>query len=43
MPYYQEGCDADSFAYVSVFKPNISSANMRETLVTTLAPVDLGH
>jgi hypothetical protein len=26
-----------------VLKPNISSANMRETLVTTLAPVDLGH
>jgi hypothetical protein len=43
MLYYQEGCDVDSFAYVSVLKHNISSANMRETLVTTLSPVDLGH
>jgi hypothetical protein len=43
MPYYQEGCDVDNFAYVSVLKPHISSANMRETLVTTLAPVDLGY
>jgi hypothetical protein len=41
MPYYQERCDVDSFAYVLVLKPNISSANMRETLVTTLAQVDL--
>jgi hypothetical protein len=43
MPYYQEGCDVNSFAYVSVLKPNLSSANMRETLVTTLAPGGLGH
>jgi hypothetical protein len=43
MPYYQEGCNVDSFAYVSVLKPNISSANIRETLVTTLALVDLGY
>jgi hypothetical protein len=43
MPYYQEGYDVDSFVYISMLKPNISSANMKETLVTTLAPVDLGH
>jgi hypothetical protein len=27
----------DSFAYVSVFKPNLPSAIMRETLTTTHA------
>jgi hypothetical protein len=43
MPYYQEGCDVDSCAYVLVLKPNISSANIGETHFTTLAPVDLGH
>jgi hypothetical protein len=43
MLYYQEGCDVDSFAYVSMLKLNLSSANMREILVTTLAPDDLGH
>ena len=35
MPYYQEGCDVDSFAYDSVLKPNLSSANLRETHSTT--------
>ena len=43
MPYYQEGCDVDSFAYDSVLKPNLSIANMRESIVTTLAPGGLGH
>jgi hypothetical protein len=43
MTYYQKGYDVDSFAYVSVLKPNISSANMRKTLITTLALIDLGH
>jgi hypothetical protein len=43
MPYYQEGCVIESFAYVSVLKPNISSDNMRKILVTTLSPVDLGY
>jgi hypothetical protein len=43
MPYYQEGCDVDSFTYVLVLKSNLSSANMRETFVTTLAPDGLGH
>jgi hypothetical protein len=43
MSYYQEGCDVYSFVYVSVLKPNISSANMREILVTTLVPIDLGY
>jgi hypothetical protein len=42
MSYYQEGCDVDSFAYVLMLKPNLSSANMRETLDTTLAPSGLG-
>jgi hypothetical protein len=32
MPYYQEGCNVDSFAYVSVLKHNISSAKTREYL-----------
>ena len=43
MPYYQEGCDVDSFAYDSVLKSNLSSANVRETLVTILAPGGLGY
>ena len=43
MPYYQKGCDVDSFAYDSVLKPNLSSANKRETLITTLAMGGLGH
>jgi hypothetical protein len=38
MSYYQEGCNADIFAYVSVLKPNLPSAIMRETLFTTHAP-----
>ena len=42
MSYYQEGCDVDSFAYDSVLKPNLSSANMRETLITTHAPGGFG-
>jgi hypothetical protein len=42
MPYYQEEHDVDSFAYVCVLKPNLSSANMRETLVKTLALCGLG-
>ena len=42
MLYYQEGCDVDSFAYDSVLKPNLSSANMRDTLVTTLELSGLG-
>jgi hypothetical protein len=33
MPYYQEGCNVDSFAYVSVLKPNLPSAIMREKLL----------
>jgi len=37
MPYYQKGCDVDGFAYDSVLKSNLSSANMGETLVTKLA------
>jgi hypothetical protein len=41
MPYFQEGCDVDIFAYISMLKPNISNTNMRETLVIILAPVDL--
>jgi hypothetical protein len=41
MSYYKEECDVDSSAYVSVLKLNLSSANMRETLVTTLALGDL--
>jgi hypothetical protein len=43
MSYYQEGCDVDSFAYVSVLKPNLSSANRREILVTTHAPDGIGY
>ena len=31
MSYYQEGCGVDSFPYDSVLKPNLSSANMRES------------
>jgi hypothetical protein len=42
MLYYQEGCNVDSFAYLLVLKPNLSTANMRETLVTKLAPGGLG-
>ena len=42
MSYYQEGCDVDSFAYDSVLKPNLTSANMREILVTTHAPCGFG-
>jgi hypothetical protein len=42
MPYYQEGCNVDSFAYVSVLKPNLPSAIMRETLFTTSAPDGFG-
>jgi hypothetical protein len=38
MPYYREGCNVDSFAYVSVLKPNLPSAILRETLTTTHAP-----
>jgi hypothetical protein len=43
MPYYQEGCDVDSFSYVLVLKPNLLSANMRETLATIYAPNGHGH
>ena len=43
MSYYQDGCGVDSFAYDSVLKPNLSSANMRETLITSLTPGGLGH
>ena len=43
MAHYQEECDVDSFAYDSVLKPNLSIANMRESIVTTLAPGGLGH
>jgi len=43
MSYYQEGCDVDSFAYDSVLKPNLSSANMRETIIKTHSPDSLGH
>jgi hypothetical protein len=32
----------DSFAYVSVLKPNLPSAIMRETLTTTHAPDGFG-
>jgi hypothetical protein len=32
------GMQRDSFAYVSVLKPNLPSAIMRETLFTTHAP-----
>jgi hypothetical protein len=42
MPYYQEGCNVDSFAYVSVLKPNLPSTIMRETLITTLEPGGFG-
>jgi hypothetical protein len=41
-PYYQEGCNVDSFAFVSVLKPNLPSAIMRETLFTTRAPDGFG-
>jgi hypothetical protein len=41
MLYYQE--DAMLIALlISRCKPNLSSANMRETLITTLAPNVLG-
>jgi hypothetical protein len=40
--YYQEGCNVDSFAYVSVLKPNLPSAFMRETRITTHAPGGFG-
>ena len=43
MLYYQEGCKVDSFAYDSKLKSNLSSANMRETLVTSLAPGGIGY
>jgi len=43
MSYYQEGCDIDSSVYVLLLKPNLSSANKRETLITTLAMGGLGH
>ena len=43
MAHYQEECDVDSFAYDSVLKSNLSSANVRETLVTILAPGGLGY
>jgi len=43
MSYYQEGCDVDSSVYVLLLKPNLSSANKRETLITTLAMGGLGH
>jgi hypothetical protein len=42
MPYYQEGCNVDSFAYVSVLKPNLPSVIMRETLTTTHEPDGFG-
>ena len=43
MAHYQEECDVDTFAYDSVLKSNLSSANVRETLVTILAPGGLGY
>ena len=42
MMYYQEGCNVDSFAYVSVLKPNLPSASMRETLIAALVLGGLG-
>jgi hypothetical protein len=42
MPYYQDGCNVDSFAYVSMLKPNLPSVIMRETLITTHAPGGFG-
>jgi hypothetical protein len=42
MPYYQEGCNVDSFAYVLVLKSNPPSGMLRETLFTTHAPDGFG-
>jgi hypothetical protein len=42
MSYYQEGCNVDSFDNVSMLKPNLPSAIMRETLITTHPPDGFG-